>query len=222
MGMRGIQCASCSSEGAIWCKSCQDKVAKIEPPLCKRCGYPSQRIMCKWCRYETPWFDSARSWARYSGELRTALFYLKTQESADLAQALAAHIAEVFLPNWTIDLVVPIPLSATRLRMRGFNQAELLAQAFTQLVQLPIALKILMRVRDTRFQKMLSRADRVQNVKHAFVADKRSFVGMKALVVDDIFVTGATINSASRAIKKAGGESVFAVTVARSLLNTPA
>jgi predicted amidophosphoribosyltransferase len=45
---------------------------------------------------------------------------------------------------------------------------------------------------------------------------------MKTLVVDDIFVTGATINSASRAIKKAGGQSVFAITVARSLLNTPA
>lgn len=222
MATRGIRCAGCTVEGVVWCVDCQKQAVRMDPPYCKRCGYPCERSICKWCRYETPWFDSARSWARYGGELRAALFCLKTQENADLASALAAHLAEVFLPNWAIDLVVPIPLSSTRLRMRGFNQAELLAQAFTQLVQLPIAIKALMRIRDTQFQKMLSRADRVQNVKHAFVADKGSFVGMKALVVDDIFVTGATINSASRAIKKAGGESVFAITVARSLLNVPA
>ncbi|QYK51444.1 MAG: ComF family protein [Anaerolineales bacterium] len=150
------------------------------------------------------------------------MVYLKTQESVDLASALAAHLAEVLLPSWAIDLVVPIPLSATRLRMRGFNQAELLAQAFAQLVQLPIAIKALMRIRDTKFQRTLGRADRKQNVRQAFRADGRSFAGMKILIVDDIFVTGATINSASRAIKKAGGHSVFAITVARSLLNTPA
>jgi ComF family protein len=139
-----------------------------------------------------------------------------------LATALATHLSEIFSTSWAIDLVVPIPLSAARLRVRGFNQAALLAEAFTHLVRLPLAIKALVRVRDTQFQRMLSRADREQNVKRAFMADKKSFVGMKTLVVDDIFVTGATINSASRAIKKAGGQSVFAITVARSLLNTPA
>lgn len=124
--------------------------------------------------------------------------------------------------NWPIDLIVPIPLSTARLRIRGFNQAELLAEALTHLVELPVAMKALVRVRDTEFQRPLGRTDREQNVKRAFKADRRLSAGMKILMVDDIFVTGATINSASRAIKKAGGESVFAVTVARSLLNTPA
>ncbi|MBX3002723.1 MAG: ComF family protein [Anaerolineales bacterium] len=136
--------------------------------------------------------------------------------------ALAAHLIEILSPNWAIDLIVPIPLSASRLRIRGFNQAELLAEALAHLVRLPIAIKALVRVRDTEFQRTLGRTDREQNVKRAFKADRRSFAGMKILMVDDIFVTGATINSASRAIKKAGGQSVFAITVARSLLNTPA
>ncbi|MCW5886892.1 MAG: ComF family protein [Anaerolineales bacterium] len=139
-----------------------------------------------------------------------------------MALALAAHLVEILSANWTIDLIVPIPLSVARLQMRGFNQAELLAEALTHLVQLPIAIKALVRIRDTEFQRTLGRADREQNVRRAFKADGRSFAGMKILMVDDIFVTGATINSASRAIKKAGGHSVFAVTVARSLLNKPA
>ncbi len=218
MGTKGVQCIGCNSEGAIFCEACQNRTLKIEPPYCKRCGYPSQKTVCKWCRYETPWFDGARSWARYGGELRRALLYLKTEESTDLALALAAHLIEVLSPNWAIDLIVPIPLSAPRLQMRGFNQAQLLAEALTHLVRLPIAIKALVRVRDTEFQRTLGRADREQNLKRAFKADKRSFAGMSILIVDDIFVTGSTINSASKAIKTAGGQSVFAVTVARSLL----
>lgn len=126
------------------------------------------------------------------------------------------------MESWGIDLVVPVPLSATRLRLRGFNQAELLAEAFTSLVRLPIAVKALVRIRETQFQRILRRTERERNLKNAFSADKKSFAGMKILVIDDIFVTGATINSASRTIKSAGGKSVLAITVARSLLNTPA
>lgn len=222
MVARGIRCAGCNKKTTSWCEYCQQKVVRIEPPFCKKCGYPSQKSICKWCRYEAPRFDSVRSWARYSGELRTALLHLKTYENIHLASALAIHLTEVLLASWAVDLVVPVPLSTIRLRMRGFNQAELLAEAFTRLVRLPIEIRALVRIRDTQFQRILSRADRERNLRHAFTADKKSFVEMRTLVVDDIFVTGATINSASRAIKKAGGQSVFAITVARSLLNTPA
>lgn len=222
MGTRGVRCIGCNVGDMIWCRSCQKSAVRLEPPICRRCGYPSERNLCKWCRYETPWFDGARSWARYSGGLRTALLHLKACENIHLASALALHLTEVLSASWRIDLVVPVPLSAIRLHMRGFNQVELLAEAFTQLVRLPIEIRALVRIRDTQFQRMLSRVDRERNLRHAFVADNKSFVGMRTLVVDDIFVTGATINSASRAIKKAGGHSVFAITVARSLLNTPA
>lgn len=222
MGIRGIRCAGCNAKGSAWCKNCQARAVRIAPPFCRRCGYPSQKAICKWCRYKTPWFNGARSWARYSGEIRSALLYLKTQKDLCLASALAVHLQEIFLASWEIDLVVPVPLSAARLRMRGFNQAELLAEGLADLVRLPIAVRALIRIRDTQFQKSLRRAEREQNLIRAFKADEKLFVGMKTLVVDDIFVTGATINLASRAIKKAGGQSVFAVTVARSLLNTPA
>lgn len=150
-----------------------------------------------------------------------ALLNLKNQKNTYLATALAVHLEELLSTGWAIDLVVPIPLSTARLRTRGFNQAELLAAALTHLVRLPISIRALVRIRDTEFQRTLRRAEREQNMKCAFRADRASFVGMKILVVDDIFVTGATINSASKAIKIAGGQSVFAITVARSLLNVP-
>ncbi|HRN51844.1 MAG TPA: phosphoribosyltransferase family protein [Anaerolineales bacterium] len=150
------------------------------------------------------------------------MLYLKTQKNFKLATALATHLETILLPSWQIDVMVPVPLSAARLRIRGFNQTELLTEALAHIVRLPIALKALVRIRNTEFQKTLSRAEREQNVKRVFRADKRSVAGMKILVVDDIFVTGATINSASKAIKVAGGQSVFAITVARSLLNKPA
>lgn len=213
---------SCSLKGSIWCKSCQARVVKIGPLFCKRCGYPSEKSICKWCRYTTPWFDGARSWARYSGELRSALLHLKSQKNVVLASELAFHLQSIFSASWRIDFVVPVPLSANRLRIRGFNQTELLAEAFTSLVSLPLAIKALMRIRDTSFQRMGSRQEREQNLKNAFRADRESFVGMSILVVDDIFVTGATINSASKTIKAAGGKAVFAITVARSLLNRSA
>lgn len=222
MGRKGDRCVGCNAWGAVWCDLCQSQAVRIGQLGCKRCGYPSERRICKWCRYEPPWFDGARSWARYSGELRAAILHLKTQENSDLASTLAGHLVEILSKSWAIDLIVPIPLSIARLQMRGFNQAELLAEALTHLVRLPILIKALVRVRDTEFQRTLRRADREQNVKRAFKADRRSFAGMKILVVDDIFVTGATINSASKAIKAAGGQSVFAITVARSLLNKPA
>lgn len=222
MGVKEICCAGCNASGVVWCQECQGKSVRIKPPYCRRCGYPSERSVCKWCRYDTPWFDGARSWASYSGELRFALLRLKAQGEFSLASELAVHLATVFMTSWAIDLVIPIPLHAARLCTRGFNQAQLLAEAFTSLVKLPIAFKALVRVKDTQFQRKLRRSEREQNLRGAFRADKKSLTGMRVLVVDDIFTTGATINSASKAIKAAGGQSVFAITIARSLINRPA
>jgi len=88
--------------------------------------------------------------------------------------------------GWSAEVVVPVPLSRHRAQKRGFNQAALLAEALSALIDLPVNSDSLRRVVDTRSQVGLDPRERWRNVEHAFSAGSRSFEDMEVLVVDDL------------------------------------
>lgn len=118
--------------------------------------------------------------------------------------------------GWNAGLVVPVPLNKHRRQRRGFNQAELLADAFGRRAGLTVDSGRLIRVEDTRSQVGLNPHERWHNVRDAFIAKAQSFDNEDVLIVDDLFTTGATLSACARAIKAAGARSVVGLAVARA------
>jgi ComF family protein len=114
------------------------------------------------------------------------------------------------------DLIVPVPLHASRLRERGYNQSTLLAQQLSHTSGLPLVESALKRIRATSPQVTLNAAERKINVSNAFEASGDIVQGRQVLLVDDVCTTGATLGSSSVALRQAGAASVWAITLARA------
>jgi ComF family protein len=113
------------------------------------------------------------------------------------------------------DIVTSVPLSKRRLRLRGYNQAELLAKTIAHGLGLPYQ-ELLVRKRHVKEQSRLKREERLTNVLGAFAPiDGLDLGGKRVLLVDDVLTTGATTSECSRALLKAGASSVYVLTMAR-------
>ena len=117
-----------------------------------------------------------------------------------------------------IKVAVPVPLSSTRLRERGFNQAALLASAVARRRAWRMV-EALVRLRETRSQARLDPASRSANVAGAFGVDARWLHivrGAHLLLVDDVLTTGHTARDCVRALCAAGARAVSVLTFARA------
>jgi ComF family protein len=129
------------------------------------------------------------------------------------------------------DLVVPIPLHKRRLRWRGFNQSELLAnyisENLTPGMEIPVLNDILIRKKHTTPQMQVKKySERKENIKDAFEIYPVKSAGGSAekfkriknkniLLVDDVATTGATLNECAKTLKQSGAKKVFALVLAR-------
>lgn len=115
-------------------------------------------------------------------------------------------------------LILPVPLHIRRLRERGFNQSAFLARSMGRGLHLPVRFDVLDRKCWTEPQTRLSREERLQNVKDAFVVLKPGAVAERSvLLIDDVYTTGTTLSECARTLKEAGAAEVHAVTVTRAL-----
>lgn len=192
------RCAACGGAGGLLCPACR---AGLRP-------YPPEG--------PTPGLDAmAVAWL-YEGALRDAVHSLKYRRRRRVADALADALAAGLAPP-PADALVPVPLHAERLAERGFNQAEDLARRLGRRWGLPVCASGLARSRDTGHQARLSRAARRGNVAGAFVWAGQAPPPRRALLVDDVLTTGATLAACAEALRAAGSREVRAVALARSL-----
>ena len=212
------QCAVCGEPGTIWCAACQEKVHRTQRRVCPRCGVPRvDASICTDCRQEDPQYDWVRSWANYDPAMRTVIHQLKYLNNIALGEPLGEALADCY-QNSPIraDVVTVVPISRHRRRKRGYNQALLIARAFCRSTGLPLSTGILRRVRQTESQVGKQPRERKLNVMNAFAGEAELAKGKIVLVIDDVFTTGATMNSCANALKKAGAEKVIGLTAARA------
>ena len=119
-----------------------------------------------------------------------------------------------FIRNIGAEGIVPIPLHKSRRRIRGYNQAELLAGALGKRVGIPVYPRMLIRVRNTKPQKTLNPEERQNNLKRAFNMGQNDVKLKVIIIIDDIYTTGTTIDEAARVLKEAGAEKVYFITLA--------
>jgi ComF family protein len=195
-------------------------------PVCRSCGRPfgspealahSPRHECLACRNDPPQYDQALAAGLFEGPLREAIHVYKYRPLRALGGPLAAWMAEQVRMTVQLELAMPVPLHAKRLRSRGFNQALLLARGVSDRFSVQLSYDNLIRTRHTRPQVELSGKERAENVRGAFgVARPGEVRDRKVLLVDDVFTTGATMNECAKVLKEAGAASVTVLTLART------
>lgn len=214
------ECPGCKTMGVRWCNYCRASIQNLPDPVCPICGEPGNTpSICRDCMDTPPAFDSLRSATLFEGKIREALHRLKYNRDIGLGEVLAPHLVETFhQQHWDIDLVTSVPLSRNRLRMRGYNQAEIIARPFAGLINKPYSGKVIQRVIDTRSQIDLSAEERRKNISGAFYANIMHINQKSVIIIDDVSTTGSTISECALALKQAGAKKVYALTLARAPL----
>lgn len=114
-----------------------------------------------------------------------------------------------------VDCIIPIPLHPKKEKIRGYNQSHIIAEGISEIMNIPIAEKCLVRSVFTDTQTKKSREDRYQNVKDIFeVRNPSQLAGKHVLLVDDVLTTGATLMSAGKALMQVEGIKISVATVA--------
>ena len=175
--------------------------------------------ICLDCLAQRPAYTALRSWGVYGGPLRKAILRLKYGRDIGMGEVLSKHLIELYNGlQWSIDLVVPVPLGIARWKQRGYNQAGLLALPLAYAMGIPYQSAALRRTRETSSQVRLGAQERHKNVKDAFRASPRLVSGKRILVIDDVTTTGSTITACAQALTMAGASAVFGMTLARAIL----
>ena len=216
------RCLHCARAGWLFCPACAQLVQPIGVQICAQCGRPQPTAIpqCAQCRLlPTPTLTQVRIAARYETPLREAIHALKYQDRRELAMPLARYLVATALvapwrtPAGAVDGVIPVPLHERRLAERGYNQSELLAQAFCLRLQLPLRTTWLRRQRSTQSQVGLTAVERQHNMDNAFMATT-AVLGQRILLIDDVYTTGATMRACATALRQAGATVVYGLALA--------
>lgn len=219
------QCAVCRAwDQARVCRSCTDRFAAPRT-RCRHCAVPVSGAanVCGRCVADPPVFDAAVAAIDYEFPWSGLIARLKFAGSLDLAAPLAALLNAALHRHAAaaVQLVLPVPLSAQRLRERGFNQAWEIARRLDRSWGRVFAPDVLARIRDTPHQIGLPRQERAANVRDAFIVEtrqERRIEGCDVALVDDVATTTTTAAEVARTLKRAGARSVQLWVVARTPL----
>lgn len=207
-----VECLGCGAEGVFLCevclKKCLGNAEKYRPVIADKSGQIDFLIAA---------FDYEKSRL-----IRDCIHGLKYEFIKELGAPLGLVLKQAYEKIHVDKLVVcPVPLSRARLRWRGFNQAELLAKAFSRLTGLPV-MDLLIRKSFSKPQMELSRESRIKNVEGVFGLNllfKKEHgaecLPEKILLIDDVYTTGSTLNECAKVLKAAGAMTVGALVLAK-------
>jgi len=224
-------CAGCRSpleslEDHGFCGPCWLAIPRIQGFICRKCGIPLKDggNHCYGCR-EAPPNHLIRAATEYRGVISSALYRFKYGGRKTLAQpfGLLLRYAWEHLPELhDIQGIIPVPLHPKNERLRGFNQAELLANQLADCIGRPM-LPLLIRTRKTRSQTELNRLKRRDNMRSAFAlhpyanSKKEALLGRSFLLVDDVCTTASTLGECAGVLSRAGIRTVKSLVLARDL-----
>ena len=213
-------CVGCGREGGLICESCRQSLSEIEPPLCPRCGRPQpDGILCPDCVSWQATIKGIRSPYIFDGVMRQAIHQLKYKNLRTLAEPLSKLLGDYLTANPILaEVLVPVPLHKKRLRERGYNQSELLAQELGKLADLPVINDCLTRQSHALPQARTTSVDeRRTNVASAFACRNDKVRDKQVLLIDDVATSGATLDACAVALKTAGASSVWGLSMAREI-----
>ncbi|WP_036606744.1 ComF family protein [Oribacterium sp. P6A1] len=207
-------------KGELICPECIREIHFIKEPFCKVCGREigsREDEICSNCRRHRFSFEYGYALMSYSDVVAhsiTRIKYTGAKEYLDFYGKTAARIYGDRIKSMRVDAIVPVPVHKSRLKKRGYNQAQVLAEIMGRELGIPVYEDALYRNKKTAALKELNAAERLKNLSSAFFAGEIPKDMRSVLIVDDIFTTGATMEATSRCLKSAGVEKVYCFSLA--------
>ena len=224
-----VQCLGCGAlvdpPGTL-CAACWPNLRFIERPLCACCGVPFEfdpgdGALCGACHRRRPEYRRARAAVVYDDGSRGLILGLKHGDRTDVVPAFAHWMARAGSELIAeADLIAPVPLHWTRLFVRRYNQAALLAHAIGRRAGVRVVPDLLVRRKRTSPLGKLGASARRETVRHAFAIHPRRarmIGGRRVLLVDDVHTTGGTADGCSRVLLRAGAAAVDVLSLARTV-----
>ena len=215
-----LLCASHDGADIGICAPCLQSLPWHTQPHCPQCGLstPGVNSLCGRCLSEPPAFDATHSLFSYDYPVDTMLQHYKYQHRLHLAhsfaQLLLAKIRQQAPKH--IDLIIPMPMHAARLKQRGFNQALEISRLLSSELQINLDSNICQRHKLTPPQASLPLKQRMSNIRGVFSCT-HNISGLRIAIVDDVMTTGASLNELAKTLKKSGAAHVECWTIARTL-----
>lgn len=194
------RCAGCGKSGELLCVACCSKLAPYPGIVRPITGLNSVAVAFL---FQSP--------------LREAIHALKYRRRRRVAQPLGQLLGALAADHAPrVDAIIPVPMHATRLAERSFNQAELIARATAIDAGITCCTNGMIRVRATDQQIHLNAHQRKENMHGAFAWHATTPPPARVLLLDDVFTTGATMSACALALRDAGCREVYGIALARS------
>lgn len=221
-------CEKIINRNSSFCHKCWTNLQFIKDPKCPICSYPfeieipTMQPFCAKCLSKKPSYDKIITIFRYNFVIKKIIANFKYHKQTYLAK----KIAQIILPKLINeinenDIMVAVPLHFNKLKIRKFNQANMISQQiYKKLPIKPIFYHdLIFRNKDTKPQVLLRGQDRITNLKKAFIINKKYLQSIKdrrIFLVDDIVTTGSTVESCAKTLKKKGAKEVIVVCLAKT------
>lgn len=206
--------------GRVWlCDKCEGKLSRIKQPSCFKCGKQledEESEYCRDCTVKRHSFDRGVAAFNYTDSMKKSMYAFKYNNRREYAGFYAETLFREYgrlAGSWQAEAIIPVPLHPSRLRARGYNQAEALAKELGRRMGIMVDTETLRRVKKTLPQKLLNDRERGNNIENAFQIGKNSVKYKCVIVVDDIYTTGATMDGCALTLKAGGAERVYFMSV---------
>jgi ComF family protein len=216
-------CGRLLSFGNLICRDCRAWLPWIREPCCFLCGkpvYSEEQELCYDCRRFKKSFLAGISLLLYNEETRPIIADFKYHNRRSLSRYFAEEICARYasrLASWNPGMIVPVPIHKRRRKIRGYNQAGLVARDLSALTGIPYLPDLLVRSSDTTPLKKLTPQARLDHLKNAFEFNpdykNAGLQGKSVLLIDDIYTTGATLEICTRTLMDAGFGPVYICTL---------
>ena len=206
-----------------FCRWCYRELTEIEGVLCLKCGkklLDQTMEYCKDCANIEHSFDQNRALFLYAGPIVEGMYRFKYSNRRDYAEIFSEYMIkklgcfiEEISRDGELDAIIPIPMNEKSVRERGYNQAEALGDYLSGKIGVPCMKNIVLREKSTKKMKTLDPVERRLNLIRAFKYRETSVKLKKILLVDDIYTTGATMDSVSRVLREHGVKEIYSICV---------
>ncbi|MBR5648387.1 ComF family protein [Pseudobutyrivibrio sp.] len=219
------QCMSCGKvllkieKELGFCGSCLKGVKLVGDNCCLKCGKPiddSIMELCDQCQQKNHYFTQNKGVFVYEGPVKKSMYLFKYSNKRSSGKFFASYAVKKYgkwIKNNKIEAIVPVPMYKSKMKRRGYNQAEVFANQLSKLTNIPVVTDVITRNRDTVAMKQLRGAKRKKNLLNAFKVPENIVQFRKVLVVDDIYTTGTTIDEVSKALKGGGITEVYGLCI---------
>lgn len=211
------KCIFCGSVGDIFCETCLGECSLLNLQCCVLCDKPScsgwTHEECLTNAHEKSIPSRTVCVFSYQGKVRDCIKFSKYGARQFLSlRRLSKEAADLAFESWgslNVDVCLPVPSSPAKLSVRGFNQANMVAEEVARRFRLELRKDLLMRSRSTQAMHSQSREERKANVKGSFKVVGAEYIkGKRILVIDDICTTGATFLESAKVLYEAGAADV--------------